>query len=390
MNVLEPLLVALVVFAVRDGLLAWWLIDRLIGNGSAAVPPPLPPGPIVPEPPVGPVSPLPSLPLAKRAPRFTGITATSFAGSNDTRSSRSSAYDGKLIDGDQELAAALPAHGQGARIIRAFYNGRTVDAPVRDVGPWNGDPISTDDPYWATGARPQAETGIDKIGRKTNRAGIDLTPSAWKALGVGNPQNVEEKIDWDFVDVLDAPQASLPAPVPGTTGAIPAHLVLMRRYRDLGIHAQHDSTYIMAWPGAIAAKYPDMADYSKLYVHDTTPWCGLALADVLAENGIRPQFGPTDTDRYLWANAWIQFGHEVAHRDKATGAMVFAPGMAPLPGDICVYVWAGGGHHVTLYDHEEEDEFYHCTGGNQGSGHVVSTEAMPMKNCIAIRRAQVV
>jgi hypothetical protein len=371
----EPLLIALLVYAIRDGaiiILLAWLAHRLVSAGTTVPVPINPPAPgPAPIPPVVPVVPGPVEPSGKPKPRNTGIVTTSFAGSNDTVSARTSAYDGKIIDGDRELAASLPAHGMARRLIRVFYKGRTVDAPVRDVGPWNGDPISTDDPYWNTGARPQAETGTDKIGRKTNGAGLDLTPAAWTALGyVGNPQKAEEKVDWDFVDYLDG--KAPPAPVlPAPTGAVPAHLVLMRKLRDMGVHADHDSAIILGWPSAIGNKFPEMADYCKGYVHDSTPWCGLTVAYVMAMSGIRPQFGPTDTDRFLWADAWRQFGAAVE---------------TPQPGDVLVFKWAGGGHHVTLYDHETSGNSYDCTGGNQGSGHVLSTEPLPMQNCTAIRR----
>ena len=370
---MNDLLIALLVYSIRDGaiiLLLAWLAHRLVSAGAPVTAPVIPTTP-VPEPAPKPVAPVPSPvvpgPVTAK-PRFTNIVATSFAGGNDSTISRTGAYDGKIIDGDTELAIALPARITAGRLVRVFYKGRTVDAPVRDVGPWN-----TTDPYWTTDTRPQAETGTDKTGRTTNLAGIDLSPATWAALGyVGNPRAAKDKIDWDFVDVLDGKVSapSVPAPAAGS-GDVPAHLALMRRYRDLGIHAEHDSAFILAWRDKIAAKYPEMADYVKSYVHDTTPWCGLAMADVMTETGIRPQFGVTDLDRFLWADSWRQFGTAVE---------------TPQPGDVMVFQWAGGGHHVTLYDHETAGNYYYCTGGNQGSGHVVSTEPMPMQNCVAIRR----
>lgn len=51
-------------------------------------------------------------------------------------------------------------------------------ALVLDIGPWNRD----DDAYVFGGLRPQAETGIDKQGRKTNGAGIDLGARVWYEL----------------------------------------------------------------------------------------------------------------------------------------------------------------------------------------------------------------
>jgi hypothetical protein len=72
---------------------------------------------------------------------------------------------------------------------------------VADVGPWN-----TNDPYWKTNTRPQAESGTDlgqtKWGvRKTNQAGIDITVAAADALGLpGTGVMRKAEIDWEFVD----------------------------------------------------------------------------------------------------------------------------------------------------------------------------------------------
>jgi uncharacterized protein (TIGR02594 family) len=386
LEALSVLVAVLIVFELRDGLLLWWLIRRIIADESPPVAPaagaaaagaahgPAPAAVPVPggvAPPGAAAIPGPATPASAK-PRFTGITATSFAGGNDSTVSRTSAYDGRIIDGDRELGAALPFHFPGTPpTLRVFFDGKSVDVPVRDVGPWN-----TNDPYWQHGARPEAETGVDATKRRTNNAGIDLTLATWTALGYsGDPRNAKAKVDWDFADVLDgkAPPSApsgAPAPAPAIS-TDPAWLVLTRKLRDLGVHATNDSAIIMSWPAAIAGKFPDMAEYVKAYQHDSTPWCGLTVAYVLAMSGIRPQFGATDTDRFLWANSWAQFGTAVD---------------TPQPGDVLVFKWAGGGHHVTLYDHMEDDAYYHCTGGNQGSGHVVSTEAMPMANCIAIRR----
>jgi uncharacterized protein (TIGR02594 family) len=194
--------------------------------------------------------------------------------------------------------------------------------------------------------------------------------STWGTFGKGWTSRVQDVRTHALAMASSAPQPKLPQgpniPAP-STGA--PWLTLARSL--VGTHAQHDNAVIMAWPGAIAAKYPDMAEYASRYVHDSIAWCGVFAAYVLAMNGIRPVFGPTDTDKWMWADAWQQFGTAVD---------------TPQPGDVLVFKWAGGGEHVTFYDHEEDDNYYHCTGGNQGSGHVVSTEAMPMANCIAIRR----
>jgi hypothetical protein len=123
------------------------------------------------------------------ARRFGGIIATVFGGHADPNTS---AYDDHLID-DEELGVALPNRFRGARPKVRVINpatGKTVTCSIVDVGPWN-----TTDPYWETGARPQAETGTDLKGRPTNRAGIDLTPAAARAVGIDGKGTVE----WEFV-----------------------------------------------------------------------------------------------------------------------------------------------------------------------------------------------
>ena len=119
--------------------------------------------------------------------RFTDIVATVFGGSGEHETS---AYDGHLI-GDGELGVALPARLRPPLPkVRVLRGGRSVVCDVIDVGPWN-----TNDPYWETGARPQAETGVDRRGRRTNHAGIDLTPAAARAIGVDG----KGVVDWEFV-----------------------------------------------------------------------------------------------------------------------------------------------------------------------------------------------
>jgi hypothetical protein len=114
-----------------------------------------------------------------------------------------SAYDGHVIT-DSELGVALPYRFSGTRPgVRVYANGTVVDCAICDVGPWN-----TNNPYWTTGSRPQAESGRDMSGRATNRAGIDLTPAAAKALGIGG----KGVVDWEFIGDATMPnQPSTPA-----------------------------------------------------------------------------------------------------------------------------------------------------------------------------------
>lgn len=114
----------------------------------------------------------------------TRITATYFGGPK-------SAY-GPAID-DSRPGVALPHRFEGVRPRVRVTNcktGASVDCDIVDVGPWN-----THDPYWETNSRPQAETGVDTTGRKTNGAGIDLTLAAAKAIQIDG----KGLVDWCFL-----------------------------------------------------------------------------------------------------------------------------------------------------------------------------------------------
>lgn len=122
----------------------------------------------------------------------TDIVCTEFGGSGDPNTS---AYDGHVIT-NTELGCALPYRFKGARpqiVVSNVANGRTVVVDIVDVGPWN-----INDPYWQTGARPQAESGTDIMGRPTNKAGLDLTPAAAKYIGTYG----KGVVNWTFVDKL--------------------------------------------------------------------------------------------------------------------------------------------------------------------------------------------
>ncbi len=114
----------------------------------------------------------------------TNIIATYFGG-------RQSAY-GPPID-DNSLGVALPFHFQDPRPrvrVTGKRTGQSIDCDIVDVGPLN-----TNDPYWETGTRPQAETGTDTRGRHTNKAGIDLTLAGAKAISIDG----KGLVDWEFI-----------------------------------------------------------------------------------------------------------------------------------------------------------------------------------------------
>jgi hypothetical protein len=105
------------------------------------------------------------------------VTGTVFGGPKDDQDV---AYADVAPGWPNRPGVALPFKFRGPRpkvIVSA--DSKIVTCQIVDVGPWN-----THDPYWMTGARPQAESGKDMSGRPTNGAGIDLTPAAAAAIGL--------------------------------------------------------------------------------------------------------------------------------------------------------------------------------------------------------------
>jgi hypothetical protein len=90
---------------------------------------------------------------------------------------------------ENDVFVALPSRKALNKNVELEYKGNTLIVPVKDVGPWN-----TKDPYWLTNSRPQAESGTDLYGRKTNGAGIDLSNETFRQLGLKNNDN----INWRF------------------------------------------------------------------------------------------------------------------------------------------------------------------------------------------------
>jgi N-acetylmuramoyl-L-alanine amidase len=117
------------------------------------------------------------------------VETTVFGGKADPNDSAYAPYG--PID-DKVLACAVPFKFVGARpqiVVRNRANGKQTIVEVLDVGPW-----MVDDDYWESAARPVAEicflekkplpSGPNKGVVPSNRAGLDLTPAAAKAIGL--------------------------------------------------------------------------------------------------------------------------------------------------------------------------------------------------------------
>lgn len=187
-----------------------------------------------------------------------GITATVFGGSGDPKAS---AYDGHMID-DVELGVALPSRIADPRPnVRVWKDGKSAICKVVHIGPWN-----TDDPYWQTGTRPKAEADLDS--RKTNGAGIDLTPAAAHAIGL------QEKslVDWEFVDGLSSGPI-----VQGIQPALPDLMQQLMALLEAKMPANPTST-------TTSSAQPDLAALIQQ---------ALAIMQTLGAQGTQPQPTPS-------------------------------------------------------------------------------------------------
>jgi hypothetical protein len=100
--------------------------------------------------------------------------------------------------------AALPhTKALGKKLVVNYLtNSRNSTVKVLDVGPWN-----IDDAYWEKASgKPQAESGRDRFGRRTNKAGIDLFNATWyKLLALRTYdrrliENTSGNVEWAFAD----------------------------------------------------------------------------------------------------------------------------------------------------------------------------------------------
>jgi N-acetylmuramidase/Putative peptidoglycan binding domain len=130
---------------------------------------------------------------------------------------------------------------------------------------------------------------------------------------------------------------------------------------------------IRSWLAEIASNYPEMKAYChSASVEDYFEWCGLTVGYCMSMAGIKPIFGQTDLDQFLWANAWREWGEPIV-----------AP-QIPQQGDVVVFKWSSGQHHVTLFESDLGNGYWACRGGNQGNE--VKVDNFPKKYASAVQR----
>jgi uncharacterized protein (TIGR02594 family) len=153
-----------------------------------------------------------------------------------------------------------------------------------------------------------------------------------------------------------------------SSATTPEWLLVMRAMNGMvETPGSADNPKILAMRDQIAKTYPDMTAYCAMYQHDSIPWCGLATAYAMTMAGIRPVFGKTDTDKWMWARAWDddEWGYPLS---------------VPRPGCVVVMEREGGGH-VTLYERTEGNN-YVCRGGNQSDS--VNQSSYPISKVVAL------
>lgn len=157
--------------------------------------------------------------------------------------------------------------------------------------------------------------------------------------------------------------------------SVPNWLAVMRQLEDTKwAPGDGRNDTIQSWLQFISTTYPNMASYChETGQQDYFAWCGLTVGYCMAKAGIAPVFGTTDTSRFLFATSWLNFG---------------TPVTTPQAGDLLIFNFGGGDHHVTMFERDNGNGTYACRGGNQG--HVANMTNFHKSSLMGIRRPDTV
>ena len=140
--------------------------------------------------------------------------------------------------------------------------------------------------------------------------------------------------------------------------AIPPWLEVMRAITGLTEYENGSNPKIEAMAEYIGHKFPEQATYASQYTSDDIAWCGVTAAFCMAVCDIEGPFGPTDTDKWMWALSWSE--------DDG-----YQPLTQPVPGCWVAMERSGGGH-ITCFE-EWDGGMLRCRGGNQSNAVNVSS-----------------
>jgi len=256
---------------------------------------------------------------------------------------RPALYSGNVIK--EQLGNRIDSYLAGTRLWLAQY-GSEAEAPATwPRGPW----------LWQftdgnVGPSPHSINGIGRCDINSYEGTPQQLQQTWAQAGVAPPS---------------PPDPPTPPPDPG----VPAWLTAMRSITGMTeAPGSADNPKIIGMARYVGDKWPEQKSYSDQYTADATAWCGVTVAYCVSVADIKPVFGPTDTDKWMWAESWSRWPNSV-HLDE------------PRLGCIVVFRWDSGSHHVTLYESTEGSN-YKCRGGNQSD--MVNVASFPAANAIAL------
>jgi uncharacterized protein (TIGR02594 family) len=165
--------------------------------------------------------------------------------------------------------------------------------------------------------------------------------------------------------MTNAPASPTPAAAPAPLDTM--HAILGTKWST----SDGENPTINGWLNFVGTSYPEMADYCTGETHiGYFSWCGCTVGFCVAKAGVRPVYTKgVDTKSFLWAQAWLDWGTPVTD---------------PQAGDVLVFDFGHGDHHVTLFDHDNGNGTWACLGGNQD--HQVMVSNFWRSQCIGIRR----
>jgi uncharacterized protein (TIGR02594 family) len=161
------------------------------------------------------------------------------------------------------------------------------------------------------------------------------------------------------VFLAPAPAAPEPAPFVPTPGFAPwFNIALQELARGVKeIPGAQDNQRIVEYHSTTTLKATD----------DETPWCSSFVNYCMWKAGIK---GTRDAR----AISWLDWGKEVPIATKSE----------VRPGDVVIFEWDSGSHHVALFKANAANNKMIVVGGNQGDR--VSEATYPWSNVMGIRR----